>query len=203
MISISAELPHHGAAIEALYDVCFGEDRFTKSSYAIRTGISPVTSLARVALDYSNPTDGAEGAADRLVGAIRFWPVEILCLVSGRLTEALLLGPFAVHPDFQGRKLGQLLMNAGMNAAFQANQRLILLVGDAAYYSRYGFMPLKPRTITMPGGRDADRLLFRQMTGLAQLPAVGVVQPAHVPTPIPTDLPDLPIEPVFHRVSAS
>lgn len=50
------------------------------------------------------------------------------------------LGPIGVAPDRQGRGLGSALMYAMIGAADALDQPLIALLGDPAYYSRFGFV---------------------------------------------------------------
>ena len=174
MITITSERSFHGQAIEALYDRCFGDNRHTKSSYTLRTGRSPLSSLAKVAT-FNRPGDDHKN--HRVIGAVRFWEVQVQCLISGRVTRALLLGPFAIDPEYQGKHLGRALMSAALKDVDNSPYDLTVLVGDFAYYQRFGFQSVKPRTITLPDGRDADRLLYRLKTGLTVLPSVGVIKP--------------------------
>ncbi|WP_417450733.1 GNAT family N-acetyltransferase [Kordiimonas sp.] len=174
MINFDQERPFDKAQIEALLDVAFGPDRFKKSSYALRENVDPVARLSRVAR--------ADG---RIVGTVRFWPVLVRDLIRGSDMHALLLGPLAVAPGMQSHGVGGELMRRSITAATEAGHRRILLVGDIAYYGRFGFESVLPNYITMPGGRDARRLLVRQSTALPSLPAVGKVMPAAPPRTAP------------------
>lgn len=141
MYTLSQETRADRAEVEALYDTCFAPGREALSSYRLRDAVPPVASLCHVARDDLNI----------LAGAIRFWPVRV-----GR-SEALLLGPIAVHPTRQGEGLGRLLMDAGLRAAQDGNWQRILLVGDAPYYSKFGFSVLDQ--VTMPPPTNPARVL--------------------------------------------
>lgn len=52
---------------------------------------------------------------------------------------AYALAPLAVHPKMQGRGLGGALIRA---AVAQAGDAAIVLLGDPAYYARFGFRPV-------------------------------------------------------------
>ncbi|MEM6309717.1 MAG: N-acetyltransferase [Pseudomonadota bacterium] len=131
--------------VEALYDLCFAPGREALSSYRLRDGVDPVATLCLVARD----------AVEILAAAIRFWPVR----VGGN--AALLLGPIAVHPTRQGEGLGALLIdNALIRAASDWDR--VLLVGDAPYYSRFGFTPLQG--IDMPPPTNPKRVLGRALS---------------------------------------
>lgn len=171
MIKIDRERPFDGAAIEALLDAAFGPERFAKSSYSLRENNLPVPSLSFVAR-----TDS------RLVGTVRFWPVAVKDMLGGGGLDALLLGPLAIAPDMQGTGIGGQLMTRGIAAASAEGHQRIMLVGDLAYYAKFGFEPVLPRYITLPGGKDARRLLVRQPATIRSLPSVGKLV---VPQPEP------------------
>lgn len=162
MITIDQERPCDDAEIENLLDAAFGPERFTKSSYVLRENLSVLSTLSYVARK--------EG---RLVGTIRYFPIQIQDLLSGQAENALLLGPLAVCPTLHNEGVGRQLITQTMRAARALGHKRILLVGDVHYYSRFGFESVLPRYITMPGGRDARRLLVWQAATISSLPTVG------------------------------
>lgn len=127
--------------VEALYDLCFAPGRTALSSYRLRDGVDKVAELCLVLRD--------EGGV--LAAVIRFWPVR----VGGR--RVLLLGPVAVHPTRQGEGLGALLMSESLGEARKLGWERVLLVGDAPYYSRFGFTKLDH--VVMPPPTNPDRVL--------------------------------------------
>lgn len=127
--------------VEALYDLCFAPGREALSSYRLRDGVPPVDRLCRVARDPQNI----------LAGAIRYWPVHV------GTHDALLLGPVAVHPTRQGEGLGGALMQDSLAIAWDLGWPRVLLVGDAPYYSRFGFARLDG--VEMPPPTNPDRVL--------------------------------------------
>ena len=86
-----------------------------------------------------------------LAAAIRYWPAE----AGGQ--DVLLLGPVAVHPTRQGEGLGALLINESLAEARRLGWERVLLVGDAPYYSRFGFYKLTG--VVMPPPTNPDRVL--------------------------------------------
>jgi predicted N-acetyltransferase YhbS len=135
MIKLTAEQPEDAGPIEAILDAAFGADRQRKRSYHYRTGVETVAGLCLVA-----------HRDDRVLGTIRFWPIAIGN--GGR--PALLLGPVAVDPAVQARGLGARLIRTGIARAEAAGHRLVILVGDEAYYGRFGFGPAARYGISMP-----------------------------------------------------
>lgn len=127
--------------VEALYDLCFAPGRTALSSYRLRDGVPTVAALCLTLRD----GDGT------LAAAIRYWPVR----VGGR--DALLLGPVAVHPTRQGEGLGGLLINESLAEARRLGWERVMLVGDAPYYSRFGFRKLEG--VEMPPPTNPDRVL--------------------------------------------
>jgi predicted N-acetyltransferase YhbS len=130
-------------AVERLYDGVFGPARFDKASYLFREGVDPIRELSWIALE-----------GDRLVGAIRYWPI----LVGESGHPALLLGPLAIAQDRAGRGIGRALMFKTLDLAAQLGHDLVLLVGDVDYYKRFGFVPATPHGFIMPGESRPDRL---------------------------------------------
>ena len=135
-------------AVERLYDDVFGPARFHKASYLFREGVDPVRELSWIALEGDRP------GKERLVGAIRYWPI----LVGESGHPALLLGPLAIAQDRAGKGIGRALMFKTLDLAAQLGHDLVLLVGDVEYYKRFGFVPATPHGFVMPGEQRPDRL---------------------------------------------
>ncbi|NVO14595.1 MAG: N-acetyltransferase [Rhodoplanes sp.] len=162
MITILSERPADVPAREALLDRAFGPCRFAKSSERLRVGNAPAEGLALVAVETGQ--DGHE----RLVGTVRLWPVA----AGGR--DVLLLGPLAVDPDRQGRGIGAALMRRALAEAARRGHAAVLLVGDAPYYSGFGFSAAAAAGLAMPSGHE-PRLLARELLPGALFGAVGTV----------------------------
>lgn len=126
--------------VEALYDLCFAPGRTALSSYRLRDGVAKVQELCLILRE-----DGV------LAAAIRYWPVR----VGGK--PVLLLGPVAVHPTRQGEGLGGLLIHESLAEARKLGWERVMLVGDAPYYSRFGFRKLSD--VVMPPPTNPDRVL--------------------------------------------
>ncbi|MBY5931896.1 N-acetyltransferase [Tateyamaria omphalii] len=154
MYHLRTETPEDRWEVEALYDLCFAPGREALSSYRLRDDVPPVAGLSHVARDI----DGI------LAGAIRYWPVRI------GVQSALLLGPVAVHPTRQGEGLGGELIETSLSRAQLSGWDRVMLVGDAPYYSRFGFARLAD--VVMPPPTNPDRVLGRDLkpgawTGIA------------------------------------
>ncbi|HYH21716.1 MAG TPA: N-acetyltransferase [Azospirillum sp.] len=180
---ITTEETQHAPLIEALLDTAFGPERHTKTAYRLRDGVDPIPELCLVALDHD------EHGNETLEGTIRYWPVTI-----GEGTPALLLGPIAVSPRWQGGGLGSKLIRMTLNKAAAAGHRIVLLVGDAPYYARFGFSRQATLGLALPGPVDLDRFLGLELVPGALDGVSGMVgrwpvshRAAEVPLPSPSD----------------
>ncbi|MEM9139843.1 MAG: N-acetyltransferase [Pseudomonadota bacterium] len=61
------------------------------------------------------------------------------CRIDGADGQAALLGPLAVHPAHQRRGLGRALIDAGLAGLRDSGVLVCCVLGDPAYYGRYGF----------------------------------------------------------------
>lgn len=143
MVTLIQESPEDFWEVEDLYDRCFAPGREALSSYRLRDGVDPVARLSLVARD----------EYQIVIGAIRHWPVCV-----GEV-PALLLGPVAVHPTRQGEGLGAMLIENALARATGWDR--VLLIGDAPYYSRFGFQRLSG--VEMPPPTNPDRVLGRAL----------------------------------------
>jgi predicted N-acetyltransferase YhbS len=143
MFTLRHERPADIPARETLLDQAFGETRYRKTSERLRVSRLPAEGLALVA------TDG-----ERLVGTARLW--NIMC---GRGQPALLLGPVAVAEDCRNRGIGAALVWRATAEARRRSHSAVILVGDASYYSRFGFSSEKTGALKLPGPFERHRLL--------------------------------------------
>jgi predicted N-acetyltransferase YhbS len=157
---IRPETDGEAAILSQLSAEAFGPGRFARSAYRVREGIPPVAKLSLVGW-----RDG------RVVGGIRFTAIRI-----GEENDALLLGPLVVDPAEAGKGFGRALVEKGLARAKQEGFALVLLVGDMPYYGRFGFAPVRPGQIVMPGPVDPARLLALELVPGALARAQGEVR---------------------------
>ena len=74
----------------------------------------------------------------RVVGHILFSRVTIAN--SPDIFNAVGLAPVAVLPEFQRKGIGSALIREGLERCKQAGYHAVVLIGDPAYYSRFGFV---------------------------------------------------------------
>jgi predicted N-acetyltransferase YhbS len=152
------------ALVEHVLDEAFGPGRHTRTAYAIRQGTDWLPMLSFAALD----------AEEMLVGTIQAWPVA-LTTPGGRAHPLIMVGPVAILPGRQGQGFGRALMAAQAAAIDPAAPLPQVLIGDAPYYGRFGFVEA-PRGWTCPGPWEPARLLVRGASA-ATLPPTGTLGP--------------------------
>ncbi len=155
-------------AREALLDDAFGDARFRKASARLRDGRQPADGLAFIAAD-----------GRRVIGTARLW--HVAC--DG--AEALMLGPVAVAADCRGCGIGAALVRRAVTSARKLGHAAIVLVGDAAYYSRFGFSAAKTGALWMPGPFEPHRLLALELTPGALDGAHGLLRASGSVVPQP------------------
>ena len=75
--------------------------------------------------------------AGELVGHILFSPLQIT--TGSKSFRALALAPVAVLPEHQRSGIGSALILAGLDLAKQNGERIVIVLGEPAYYGRFGF----------------------------------------------------------------
>ncbi|MHB2263915.1 GNAT family N-acetyltransferase [Aliihoeflea sp. PC F10.4] len=157
--SIALEASADIVARDALLDRAMGSRWKKKSSEKLRRGRLPAEGLAFVARDDTG----------FVIGTVRLWNVA----AGGR--PALLLGPLAVDPDVKSAGIGSALMRHAIGEAHRLGHGAIILVGDPAYYERFGFTAKPTGTLAMPGPYERHRLLALELIPGALKGAAGVL----------------------------
>ncbi len=82
-----------------------------------------------------------------IAGHILFSPVT----VEGTERQAMGLGPMAVAPEHQRRGIGSRLVRAGLDACRAIGEQVVVVLGHAEYYPRFGFEPARARGLWYRG----------------------------------------------------
>jgi predicted N-acetyltransferase YhbS len=159
-LTILAETANDAQAVERLHERTFGPGRFVLSAYRLREHVDHLLDLSFTAW-----------IGTLLVGSVRQLPITI------GDTPALLLGPLTVEPPFRGRGVGRALLDRALKDAKAKGHRLVLLVGDEAYYSRVGFKTIPKGCVKMPGPVDYARLLAAELVDGAFTDVSGAIRP--------------------------
>ncbi|MFP8940870.1 GNAT family N-acetyltransferase [Streptomyces fenghuangensis] len=103
----------------------------------------------------------AEGPGGEVVG-------HVVC-TRGHIgtAPALGLGPVSVHPGHQGRGIGSALTHTALGAADALGEPLVALLGDPAYYRRFGFRTSTEYGITPPDPAWGEYFQVRTLAAYA------------------------------------
>ena len=139
---LQSERPEDAPLVDALIERAFGPGRFTKVSERVREFATFAPELSVCAWQ-----------ARHLLGCARQWHVR----VGDR--RAMFLGPFAVEQGERSAGFGARLIARACQAARAAGETHVLLVGDAAYFARVGFVRVTAGQVVLPGPVDPRRVL--------------------------------------------
>ena len=159
-VSIQPEAPDDAVAIERLHERTFGPGRHAKTAYRLREQVDHIRELSFTAR-----------IGTLLIGSVWLSPIRI-----GE-TKALLLGPVTVEPAFRDQGVGQALIERALRQAKDKGHRLVVLIGDEAYYEKCGFKRIPRGRAIMPGPVDPARLLLAELAEGAFEGVSGPIRP--------------------------
>jgi predicted N-acetyltransferase YhbS len=159
-VIILPEAPDDAVAIERLHERTFGPGRYAKTAYRLREQVEHIRELSFTAR-----------IGTLLIGSVRLSPIRI------GAAKALLLGPVTVEPAFRDRGVGQALIERALKDAKERGHRLVILVGDEAYYEKCGFKRIPRGRAIMPGPVDPARLLLAELAEGAFEGVSGPIRP--------------------------
>jgi predicted N-acetyltransferase YhbS len=154
------ETLNDAATIEGLHERAFGPGRFARAATRLREHRPTDLKLSFVAL-----------VGNLIVGSVRVTPI----LAGGNL--ALFLGPLTVDPAFESKGIGKELMENACSAAQEGKHNIMFLVGDQAYYSRFGFKSVPEGHAVLPAPVDLARVLYLELKEGALAAAKGIMTP--------------------------
>ena len=143
-VHIRTETPADFDAIDEIVAAAFKRPNEAKLVRLLREGEYYVPDLAFVAED--------EG---QIVGHIMLSYAD---LDGG--PKILSLAPLAVRPDRQNDGIGDALTRFALNAADERGEPLVIVLGHAKYYPRFGFEPARPRGIDPPDEAIPDEVFM-------------------------------------------
>ncbi len=157
-MTISKERPQDIEAISRLTEAAFRNEEYSSHTEHFivnalrRTG---QLSISLVAAEH-----------DEILGHVAISPVSISSGVTGWYG----LGPISVRPDRQGKGIGSALMRAALQQLRQQGAAGCVVLGDPAYYGRFGFKAHPG--LELP---DVPPEYFQALSFTGELP-VGVVK---------------------------
>jgi putative acetyltransferase len=123
-IEIRESLPADGPLIEKLYPAAFPDE--------------DLLPLVLELLDEGPQVLSLVALVDRvLAGHVAF----TMCGIAGQTNQVALLAPLAVAPERQRRGIGSALVRDGLQRLKAEGVVQVQVLGDPAYYGRFGFRP--------------------------------------------------------------
>ena len=116
--------PADDAAIKGIVDAAFGRDAESGLVEALRD-----SNLAAVELVATED--------DEIVGHVMMSALSVF--VDDQPVPSLALAPLAVRPDLQRTGIGTALIDVGLDVARAREWQAVVVLGDPAYYQRFGF----------------------------------------------------------------
>jgi putative acetyltransferase len=120
MFEVRAERPGEASAIEGVHTLAFGQPEEARLVRRLRAEGYTIVSMV-----------AAE--ADEVVGHVLFSRLSVAGI------EGVSLAPVSVVPDRQGQGIGSALIVRGLEACRSSAVDVVLVVGEPAYYTRFGF----------------------------------------------------------------
>jgi putative acetyltransferase len=114
--------------------------RVNESAFGCATEADLVEALRACAHPYISLVAVLDG---QLVGHIFFSPVSIVSEAS--TFTAMGLAPMAVLPEYQKQGIGGQLVWEGLRECQRLGHDIVVVVGHADYYPRFGFVPAKSK----------------------------------------------------------
>ncbi len=140
------------AAVRSVHEAAFPTPAEARLVEALAAGPAALPAFSLVAVDH-----------DAVVGH----------LLASRLRvgdgDALALAPLAVVPSHQRVGVGTALVEAFLGAASLAGERLVVVLGDPAFYGRFGFTPARDLGVSTPYG-DGDEVQALALPGAGDPP---------------------------------
>ena len=163
MFTIRPETPDDRARIYDVVQAAFGRDDEAVLVDALRASPAYVPGLSLVALE------GVE-----VVGHVLF--TQLLVRDAAVAHPALALAPLSVRPARQNAGIGSALVHRGLAEARALGHQVVIVLGHARYYPRFGFAPALPLGIRPSFPVDADHFFVLGLQSHALVGFRGLVE---------------------------
>jgi putative acetyltransferase len=121
---IRSEIQADFASVRSIHCAAFHNDTEATLVEALRSNNNLLVSMIAI--------DGTQR-----IGHLAFSPVRL----NGETLSGAGLAPVAVVPSHQGCGFGQKMVRAGLDACRDIGVQYVVVLGEPAYYQRFGFQP--------------------------------------------------------------
>ncbi|HEY2175686.1 MAG TPA: N-acetyltransferase [Mycobacteriales bacterium] len=145
---VRPEIPGDRVDVRTVHTAAFGRSAEADLVDSLRATEGWLPSLSLVA-----EQDGT------IVGHVLFSDV----LLAGR--PVLSLAPLGVHPDHQRAGIGSALVRTGLAIAERTDRGLVVVLGNPAYYGRFGFLASGAQGVIDPFQGPDGHFQLRRLPG--------------------------------------
>lgn len=149
-IQVRAEKVQDHEVVRQVNRLAFGQEAEARLVDALRAGgHAPVSLVAEV--------------NGQVVGHILFNDLNILTDKGD--VPALALAPMAVLPEFQRQGIGSILVRRGMEVCKEQGHRIVVVLGHAHFYPRFGFSAKLAERLKSPYGSGPSHMAIELVPG--------------------------------------
>lgn len=161
---IRSEMPSDIAAIRYVLERAF--DRQAEANLVEALRDRDVLTLSLVATN-----------DERIVGYIAFSP--IIVGEENSSLKAVGLAPVAVLPEYQRQGIGSQLIEIGLEKCQKTGQNVVFVLGNPAFYSRFGFVAAATYGIKYEGDVPPEAFMVKELSPdiLGDRPGIARYQP--------------------------
>jgi predicted N-acetyltransferase YhbS len=140
-MNFSSFNPADAAAIQKLFTTVFSDSE----------GQSEGTLIGNLVLDMMNITPPRDiygfvaTEQKQIIGGVFFTRLSFETSV-----EAFILSPIAVQTQYQGKGIGQKLINFGLDRLREKGVKLVFTYGDPLFYAKVGFLHITENVVKAP-----------------------------------------------------
>ncbi|CAL9914869.1 putative acetyltransferase [Candidatus Liberibacter solanacearum] len=137
------ETADHDSTICAMHAEAFGPGRFVRAAMLLREQGTHDLSLSFLCAD-----------GEKIVGSVRMVPISI------EKIKGYMLGPIVVHLLYRNKGIGKKLIQMAIKGARTKGSEVVVLVGDADYYTKIGFQKVPFKSLLFPVPVNPQRVMF-------------------------------------------
>lgn len=96
---------------------------------------------------------------NKIIGYIMFSKAQIDC-DNGTKLDVVTFGPLAIHPDFQRKGFGKILVDYSLEKAKDLGYTCVFICGNGEFYGKSGFVPATTKEIRYADDLEGEALYF-------------------------------------------
>lgn len=96
---------------------------------------------------------------NKIIGYIMFSKAQIDC-DNGTKLDVITFGPLAIHPDFQRKGFGKILVDYSLEKAKDLGYTCVFICGNGEFYGKSGFVPATTKGIHYADDPEGEALYF-------------------------------------------